>query len=238
MPMPIGHGSHNCDFCKSYVSSDSRRNCLKYDFVLPKIGFNYLCKEYQNAVKNSELDMPEKLDVNTLYYYYDNQYEILDTFDNLQQLVLDVWIKKIDKRYEIIKNNNSSDIINDVYFIEIQNYDSCYFPNAGSEVILKAGDLSLSATVYNVFFRLNTDKHIKHPILVSNPSDSVYNWLSVHFDMPYIVRKINEDQFLHLDTGFPAFLKIDKLQSRFILIPVYLYFKLLFGLASIRNMNN
>jgi len=232
--MSIGHGSHNCSFCKNYAHNDNRRCCLKYDFVLPTIGFDYLCKEYESVFNDAGLDLPEKLDVKTLYYYYyDNQYEILDTFDNLQQLVLGIWIKKIDKRYEIIKNNNSSDIINIDYFIEIQDYDNCYFPDAGFEVILKAGDLSLSATVYNVYYRPNNDKYIKHPILVSSPSNSVYDWLSVHFDMSYIVRKINEDQFLHLDTGFPAFLKIDKLQSRFILMPVYLYFKLLFGLVSI-----
>lgn len=147
--MSIGHGSHNCGFCNNYISSDSRRNCLKYDFIFPKIGFNYLCKEYRDKDNNSGLYIADKLNDDTLYYYYDDLYEIFDTFHNLQYLVFDVWIKEIDKRYEIIKNN-SSEIINDDYFIEIRDYNSCYFPNAGSNIILKAADLSLSATVYNV----------------------------------------------------------------------------------------
>lgn len=234
--MPNGRNSPHCIICKNYIDSKNRRSCLKHRFVLPKVGYHILCKDFCDKINESGLDVAEELDINTLYYYiYDNQsYDKLDTFDNLQQLVLGIWIKKIDKYYEIIKNNNEFNMDSGDFFIEIHENDSRYFSNTGSKVILIAEKLNLSSIIYEIFYRQNNNKSRKNLIIVG-PGNSIYEWLACHFDMAYIIRKINGDKFLNLDTGFPAFLKINKLQSRFTLMPDYLYFKLLFGLASIRD---
>lgn len=235
--MPNGRNSPHCIICKNYIDNENRRCCLKHNFVLPKVGYHVLCKDFRHKMTDEGLDIADELDSDVLYYYiYDNPlYEKLDTFDNLQQLVLSIWIKKIDEHYEIVGNNNLLDTSNGDFFIEIHDYDSCYFPSTGSEVILKADELNLSAVIYEIFYRPNNSKSRRNPMLVSNPSGSIHDWLLSHFDMPYVFRKINDDEFLSLETGFPAFLKIDKSQCCFILMPDYLYFKLLFGLTSIRD---
>ncbi len=92
--MSNSHGSPHCVYCKTYIDNKNRRCCLKHNFILPKIGYSALCKDYRYNVDNSAFDMTEGFDINALYYYYGDQYEKLDIFENIQQLILGAWIKK------------------------------------------------------------------------------------------------------------------------------------------------
>lgn len=81
----------NCDFF--IQNSQTDRKCRKHDFVMPKVDWSVLCKDWQHQRKSVDfLKMPD----NELYYYtyaQGLQSAFLGKFANLQNMIMSVSIR-------------------------------------------------------------------------------------------------------------------------------------------------
>lgn len=84
-----------CENCQFFTNRhDDNRQCQKYDFVMPEIDWQMVCKDWRNGNKRLRLNLTEQM----LYYYSYGSGQIrkspIAPFRQLQNLIVSVTLRR------------------------------------------------------------------------------------------------------------------------------------------------
>lgn len=230
--MPNGRDVAQCLNCIHYTTRQDDRNCRLHDFVMPQLSVEVLCKDYKNKRDLSGLDISvlKNLDSEKLYYYLhaaSEELEPLDTFNNIQNYVLDIIVRNDD----IYRENKLG------WIAVIKESQYGFFPGCNQRIVITATGKDMHCKLIETQVLRKQQTVPCRVIVAEGYPNYFYEWLNVHFDMNHVQAVIRQDtQGILATLGLPVFIKTIKSQMRYSLSPPYLMFKNLYGERSISRM--
>lgn len=195
----------NCDFFKRNAR-DAARPCQKHAFVMPRIGWPTLCRDWRHRGQALDLDLePERL----YYYSHDgDRLAELAPFEALQRLLLSVRVRHDEGLGWVI--------------VPRQGETALPAPESAFKLVLEgqsypfrvtyaARQVALGARNMN---GRGTRHHMEHILMLysADAPDLLRHWLSAFVDFDAFSRE-------RLAPSFFAFLEIDPKGGRFALHP-------------------
>ena len=99
----------DCSNCHFFMAHEDERQCRKHDFIMPQVGWQVICQDWQHEDCDTLPNFPMQSDI--LYYYSESKDELrhseLGAFWELQTPLLSVSIREDDQYGWIIFPRNN-----------------------------------------------------------------------------------------------------------------------------------
>ena len=203
----------DCSNCKFYKDEDTytERRCAKHDFVMPRLDWQIVCKDWERDGERLDVEMDEGI----LYYYSGGSGEMvyapIGPFEDVQSILVSVSVRRDEDHGWIIFPRQYRH----------------YFPEPDTRLVVVVGQRKCAFQVINAERRLaaemipsdsgnwETHYHTQHVFMLYSleSPDLLYDWLDSVIDIermiadslaPSIfafveVRKRNQEYVLHAD---------------------------------------